>query len=77
MLVRLSTAHPIGLAGDACNHTVVVTALETTAVIAVVATALFFLPRYLRVSVSTIPECLAAGHDKTSGVIEAAAFVLS
>lgn len=75
-LVKLSSAHPIGLAGDACNHTIVVIALETPAVIAVVETALF-LPRYLRMSLSTTPEYLAARYDKTSGVIDAAVFVFS
>lgn len=60
MLTNLSTEHLIGLNGDAFNHTIAVTAWETTAAIAMVATALFFLPRYLRMGLSTIPEHLAA-----------------
>ena len=77
MLTNLSTEHLIGLNGDAFNHTIAVTAWETTAAIAMVATALFFLPRYLRMSLSTIPEYLAARYDKTSGVIAAAVFLFS
>lgn len=75
MLMKLSTAHLIGLARDAFNDTIVVAALETPAAIAMVATPLFFLPSYLRMSLSTIPEHLAARYDETSGVIDAAPFV--
>ena len=42
-----------------------------------VATALFFLPCYLRMSLSAIPEYLAARNGKTSGVTDAAVFVFS
>ena len=77
MLTNLSTEHLIGLNGDAFNHTIAVTAWETTAAIAMVATALYFLPRYLRMSLSTIPEYLAARYDKGTGVIAAAVFLFS
>ena len=77
MLTNLSTEHLIGLNGDAFNHTIAVTAWETTAAIAMVATALFFLPRYLRMSLSTIPEYLAARYDTTTGVIAASVFLFS
>lgn len=46
MLGKLSTAHLIGLVGDAFDHTIVVTASETPAAVAVVATAHVFLPLY-------------------------------
>ena len=42
-----------------------------------VATALYFLPRYLRMSLSTIPEYLAARYDRTTGVIAASVFLFS
>ncbi len=45
MLTNLSTEHLIGLNGDAFNHTFAVTAWETTAALAMVLTALYFLPQ--------------------------------
>ena len=77
MLTNLSTEHLIGLNGDAFNHTIAVTAWETTAALAMVATALYFLPRYLRMSLSTIPEYLSARYDKATGVIAASVLLFS
>lgn len=77
MLTNLSTEHLIGLNGDAFNHTIAVTAWETTAALAIVATALYFLPRYLRMGLSTIPEYLATRYDRATGVIAALAFLFS
>ncbi|MYB53941.1 MAG: hypothetical protein F4X77_17345 [Acidobacteriia bacterium] len=77
MLIKPSTARLIDLAGDAFNYTIAVTALETPAAIAMVATALFLPPRHLRMNLSTIPENIAARYDQTPGVINAAVFVFS
>ncbi len=77
MLTNLSTEHLIGLNGDAFNHTIAVTAWETTAALAMVATALYFLPRYLRMSLSTLPEYLSARYDKATGVIAASVILFS
>ena len=77
MLTNLSTEHLIGLNGDAFNHTIAVTAWETTAALAMVATALYFLPRYLRMGLSTVPEYLAARYDTSTGVIAASLFLAS
>ena len=77
MLTNLSTEHLIGLNGDAFNHTIAVTAWETTAALAMVGTALYFLPRFLRMSLSTIPEYLAVRYDRATGVIAASVFLFS
>lgn len=77
MLTNLSTEHLIGLNGDAFNHTIAVTAWETTSAIAMVATALYFLPRYLRMNLSTLPEYLSARYDKATGVIAASVILFS
>ncbi len=77
MLTNLSTEHLIGLNGDAFNHTIAVMAWETTAAVAMVAAALYFLPRFLRMGLSTIPEYLAARYDRATGVIAAAVFLFS
>lgn len=77
MLTNLSTEHLIGLNGDAFNHTIAVTAWETTAALAMVLTALYFMPRFLRMGLSTIPEYLAGRYDRATGVIAASAFLFS
>ena len=77
MLTNLSTEHLIGLNGDAFNHTIAVTAWETTAAIAMVGTALYFLPRYLRMNLSTLPEYLTGRFDRATGVMAATVFLFS
>ncbi|KAA9131624.1 solute:sodium symporter family transporter [Marinihelvus fidelis] len=77
MLTNLSTEHLIGLNGDAFQHTIAVTAWETTAALAMVLTALVFLPLYLRNGLTTIPEFLDRRFDSTTRVIMSALFLLS
>ena len=77
ILTNLSTEHLIGLNGDVFNHTIAVTAWETTAAIAMVLTALYFLPRFLKMGLSTIPEYLANRYDKQTAMIAALIFLSS
>ncbi len=77
MLTNLSTEHLIGLNGDAFKHTIAVTAWETTAAIAMVLTALYFLPKFLRMGLSTLPEYLAKRYDGGTAVIAASILLFS
>ena len=77
IMTNLSTEHLIGLNGDAFNHTVAVTAWETTAAPALVLTALYFLPRYLQSGFATIPQFLAERYDQATRVIATVLFLLS
>jgi SSS family solute:Na+ symporter len=77
MLTNLSTEHLIGLNGDAFNHTFAVTAWETTAALAMVLTALYFLPRYLKSGFTTIPQYLAARYDRHTRTIAVVLFLVS
>lgn len=77
LLTNLSTEHLIGLNGDAFQHTIAVMAWETTAAIAMVLTALIFLPRYLAAGITTIPEFLERRFDKTTRVVMSLLFLLS
>lgn len=77
MLTNLSTEQLIGLNGDAFRHTAAVMAWETTAALAMVATALFFLPYYLRNGLTTIPQFLANRYDETTRVIASGMFLFS
>ncbi|MCV6604314.1 MAG: solute:sodium symporter family transporter, partial [Porticoccaceae bacterium] len=77
MLTNLSTEHLIGLNGDAFNHTVAVMAWETTAALAMVVAALYFLPRYLKTGLTTIPEYLEKRYDQGTRTIATCLFLFS
>ena len=77
LLTNLSTEHLIGLNADAFQHTIAVMAWETTAALAMVLTALVFLPRYLRAGLTTIPDFLASRFDESTRVIMSLLFLLS
>lgn len=77
LLTNLSTEHLIGLNGDAFQHTIAVTAWETTAALAMVLTALVFLPRYLRMGIATVPDFLERRFDGTTRVIMSLLFLIS
>ncbi|SDE46325.1 solute:sodium symporter family transporter [Kordiimonas lacus] len=77
MLTNLSTEHLVGLNADAFNHTIAVMAWETTAALAMVVTALYFLPRYLKSGLTTIPEFLANRFDSQTRIIASLLFLFS
>lgn len=65
LLTNLSTEQLIGLNGISFYEGAVCMAWETIASVAMVALALFFLPRYLRSGLSTIPEFLEQRYDQS------------
>lgn len=77
MLTNLSTEHLIGLNGDAFNHTVAVMAWETTAALAMVLAAFYFIPKYLRIGLSTIPDFLASRFDNRTRLVATLLFLFS
>ena len=58
LLTNLSTEQMVGLNGAAFTHGFAVMVWEVVAVIALVFMALFFLPRFLKSGVTTVPEYL-------------------
>lgn len=77
VLTNLSTEHLIGLNADAFRHTIAVMAWETTSAIAMVLAALYFLPKYLRSGISTVPEYLERRYDKSTRLIATSLFLFS
>ncbi len=77
LMTNLSTEHLIGLNGDSFKHTIAVMAWETTAALAMVLTALVFLPRYLKTGITTIPDFLEQRFDRSTRVIMSLLFLLS
>ncbi|MDD7984118.1 solute:sodium symporter family transporter [Lentisphaera marina] len=63
LLTNLSTEQLVGLNGDAFNHGLHVMVWEVVAVIALVIMALFFLPKFLRSGIATVPQYLDVRYD--------------
>lgn len=66
LLTNLSTEQIVGLNGQAFTEGVLVMAWETLAAIAMVVTALFLLPKYLKKGLTTIPEFIENRFDSTT-----------
>jgi SSS family solute:Na+ symporter len=63
LLTNLSTEQIVGLNGAAFAEGILVMAWETLAAIAMVITAVFLLPRYLKGGITTVPQFLARRYD--------------
>lgn len=69
LLTNLSTEQMVGLNGDAFRDGLSVMVWEVVAVLALVAMALFFLPRFLRSGITTVPQFLLERYGKTNHTI--------
>lgn len=77
LLTNLSTEQMVGLNGDAFSFGLNVMAWEAIAVFALVAMALFFLPRFLKSGITTVPEYLEMRYDRTTASIANGIFMLA
>ncbi|MDH3492184.1 MAG: solute:sodium symporter family transporter [Acidobacteriota bacterium] len=75
LLTNLSTEQIVGLNGQAFKEGILVMAWETLAAIAMVVTAVFLLPRYLKGGLTTVPQFLERRYDKTTKTITSALFL--
>ncbi len=75
LLTNLSTEQIVGLNGQAYTEGILVMAWETLAAIAMVVTALFLLPRYLKQGITTVPQFLESRYDKMTKSITSALFL--
>lgn len=75
LLTNLSTEQIVGLNGAAFKDGILVMAWETLAAIAMVVTAVFLLPRYLKGGITTVPQFLEQRYDKTTKTITSALFL--
>ena len=75
LLTNLSTEQIVGLNGSAYKDGLSVMAWETLAAIAMVVTAVFLLPRYLKEGLTTVPQFLAKRFDVTTKTITSGLFL--
>lgn len=75
LLTNLSTEQIVGLNGSAYQSGLSVMVWETLAAIAIVVTALFLLPRYLKGGLTTVPGFLAKRFDVTTKTLTSVLFL--
>ncbi len=75
LLTNLSTEQIVGLNGAAFKDGILVMAWETLAAIAMVITAMFLLPRYLKSGLTTVPQFLENRYDKLTKTITSGFFL--
>ncbi|MCC9606937.1 solute:sodium symporter family transporter [Blastopirellula sp. JC732] len=77
MLTNLSTEQLVGLNGDAYTDGISVMAWEVIAAMSLVIMALFFLPRYLRQGIATIPQFLESRFGESTRSITSFIFIIA
>lgn len=75
MLTNLSTEHLVGLNGLAYRSGFIVMAWEVMAAITIALFAFYFLPKYLKLGIATIPEFLEKRFDKGTLLITSLLFL--
>jgi len=77
IMTNISTEHLIGMNGSAYKNGMIIIAWEVTSAIALVIAALYFLPTYLRMGLTTIPEYIQNRFDDLTKTIVALLLMVS
>lgn len=77
LLTNISTEHLIGMNGSAYRNGAIIIAWEVTSALALIVAALYFVPRYLKMGLTTIPEFLEKRFDGVTRTIIALLLIIS
>ncbi|MEL6653201.1 MAG: solute:sodium symporter family transporter, partial [Bacteroidota bacterium] len=77
LLTNISTEHLIGMNGSAYRNGSMIIAWEVTSAIALVIGALYFVPRYLKMGLTTIPEFLEKRFNPLTRTVVALLLIIS
>ena len=77
LLTNISTEHLVGMNGDAYKHGAIIVAWEVTSALALVIAAMYFVPRYLKMGLTTIPEFLEKRFDGLTRTLIAFMLIVS
>jgi len=77
LLTNLSAEQIVGLNGQAFTEGILVMAWETLAAIAMVITAIWFLPKYMQKGITTIPEFIEGRFDSNTKAILSVLFLIA
>ena len=75
LLTNLSTEQIVGLNGSAFREGILVAAWEVLAAVAIMITAVYLLPRYLKLGIATIPQFLEDRFDTATKSLTSAIFL--
>ena len=77
LLTNISTEHLIGMNGSSYRNGAIIITWEATSAIALVLAALYFVPRYLKMGLTTIPEFLEKRFDGLVRTVVALLLIIS
>lgn len=77
LLTNISTEHLIGMNGSSYKNGAIIITWEVTSAIALVIAALYFVPRYLKMGLTTIPEFLEKRFDGLTRTLVALLLIIS
>ncbi|MFC2115628.1 solute:sodium symporter family transporter [Bacteroidota bacterium] len=77
LLTNISTEHLVGMNGSAYKNGFIIIAWEVTSALALVVAAIYFIPKYLKIGLTTIPEYLEKRFDATTRTLVALFLVVS
>lgn len=77
LLTNLSAEQIVGLNGQSFTEGILVMAWETLAAIALIITAIWFLPKYMKKGITTIPEFIEGRFDENTKAILSILFLIA
>ena len=77
LLTNISTEHLIGLNGSAYKNGMIIIAWEVTSALALIVAAVYFIPTYLKMGLTTIPQYLESRFDSTTRTLAAFFLMIS
>ena len=77
LLTNISTEHLVGMNGSSYKNGCIIIAWEVTSALALIVAAIYFVPKYLRMGLTTIPQYLEKRFDGTTRTLVALFLVVS
>lgn len=77
LLTNISTEHLVGMNGSSYKNGFIIIAWEVTSALALVVAALYFVPKYLKMGLTTIPEYLEYRFDGFTRTLVALFLIIS
>ncbi len=77
LLTNISTEHLIGMNGSSYKNGLIIISWEVMATLGLILGAIYFVPRYLKMGLTTIPKFLELRFDRTTRTIAAFLLIIS
>ena len=77
LLTNISTEHLIGMNGSSYKNGAIIISWEVTSALALIVMALYFVPRYLKMGLTTIPEFMERRFDGVTRTLLALLLIIS